>query len=78
MTIEVKRLEKTTNNAYVTLVMLTSTDDKKFTVELYSPSAEEAFIKELALGKLFGEREDVKEIQLVGTYKRVDLKVVGE
>ena len=63
---------------YVTLVELISTDDKKFTVELFSPSAEQAFFKEHALDRLFGERDDIKSTRLIGTFKRVNLRVIGE
>lgn len=64
---------------YVTLVnAYTVADDKKFTVELYSTNAEEAYFKEKTFKKLFETRTDVKDPELVGTFKRVTLKVIGE
>ena len=76
---EVKRRTFMGNEgSYITVVGLTSKDDKKFTVELFSDTAEDAYVKEMAVGKIFGEREDIKAIELIGTYKRVTLKVIGE
>ena len=64
---------------YVTLVDATTvTDNQKFTVELYSNSAEEAYFKEKTFTKLFDTRTDIKNPELVGTFKRVTLKVIGE
>lgn len=64
---------------YVTLVDATTvTDNKKFTVELYSTNAEEAYFKEKTFKKLFDTRTDIKNPELVGTFKRVTLKVIGE
>lgn len=64
--------------AYVTLLRLTDKDNKSFTVELYSKDAEEAYLKEKAKDKLFAEKEEVKSVDLIGTFKRVELKVIGE
>ena len=64
---------------YVTLVnAYTVADNKKFTVELYSKNAEEAYFKEKTFEKLFETRTDIQNPELVGTFKRVTLKVIGE
>lgn len=62
---------------YVTLVSITSNQDKVVTMELWSDTVEEAFAKEQTYKKI-EEQENIKSVQLIGTYKNVtlDLKVV--
>lgn len=63
---------------YVTLFSVTDVDGKTFTVELFSSNAEEAFFKEMAKDKLFAANNKIKNVSLVGTFKSVTLKVIGE
>ena len=63
---------------FVTLVRMHSTDDKSFTIELYSKTAEEAYVKERTIDKLVETQSNIKRGELIGTYRRVALKVVGE
>ena len=63
---------------YVTLVRVHTKDKKDFTVELYSRNAEQAFFKEKGLDKLFAEQENVENVVLLGTYRRVGLEIVGK
>lgn len=74
------------NNDFVTLLQVTATKDENnlafktphvFTVELYSETAEQAYFKERGYQKLF-EGKNVDKVELIGTYKKINLKVVGE
>ena len=63
---------------FVTLIRMHAEGDKSFTVELYSKSAEEAYVKEKTIDKLVETQSNIKKAELIGTFKRVTLKVIGE
>lgn len=63
---------------FVTILQITKKDGQSFTAEVYSDSAEQAYIKEKTYKTLVGTSEDYDAIELIGTYKKVSLKVIGE
>ena len=63
---------------YVTLIRLFTHDEKSYILELFSETAEEAYLKEKATQKLIDLKEDVKAGVLLGSFKRTTLKVIGE
>lgn len=70
------QLEQTAG--YVTLLRLFTKDEKSFILELFSETAEEAYLKEKSVQKIIDLREDVKAGVLLGTFKRTTLKIIGE
>lgn len=66
------------NTLFVTLVKLTDKNSKSFTMELFSRTAEEAYLKEKTVNSLVKVKEDIEKAELIGTYKRVELKVIGD
>lgn len=66
------------DSKFVTLFKMFPKEGKPFTVELYSVTAEEAYIKERTINKLVETQGNVDHAELLGTFKRVNLKVVGE
>lgn len=63
---------------FVTLVKLTDKNSKSFTMELFSRTAEEAYLKEKTVNSLVKVKEDIEKAELIGTYRRVELKVIGD
>ena len=63
---------------FVTLFSVTDVDNKTFTVELFSDDAEEAYFKEKAKGKLFSSNDKIIDVSVLGTFRKVELKVIGE
>ena len=62
----------------VTLVRMITKDNKPFTIELYSETAEQAYLKERTIDSIVEKQANVERGEIIGTYRRVDLKVVGE
>lgn len=63
---------------FVTLVRMVTTDNKPFTIELFSETAEQAYFKERTIDKIVEEQSNVDHGEIIGTYRRVELKVIGE
>lgn len=63
---------------FVTLVRMITKDNKPFTIELYSETAEQAYLKERTIDKIVEQQSNVERGEVIGTFKRVELKVVGE
>ena len=63
---------------FVTLIRMYADDNKNFTVEMYSKTAEEAYVKERTIDKVVEKQSNIKRAELIGTFRRVALKIVGE
>ena len=71
-------MQKDGSETYVTIFRVTDVDNKSVTVELFSKHAEDAYLKEMAKDKLFESNDKIQNVELIGSYKKVELKVVGE
>lgn len=67
-----------TDCKFVTLFKMIPKEGKPFTVELYSLTAEEAYVKERTIDKLVETQSNIERAELIGTFRKVALKIVGE